>query len=745
MEGLLRVLLANAFVAGLLAAVAWVAARRLRRQAVVHGLWLLALVKLVTPPLVPLPLVPSLEWPTLVPPSRSLTVVVIEPRSSVKPAPETPMPRFPERPVPEHVPAASLRSPGLETQTAAVWTELPTPVGQASALPDRASLAAAGLLVGALVVAGLASRRIRRFCRLLRDARPAPGELESRTAVLARRVGLRRAPPLRLLSASVPPMLWPGRRGPLLLLPTELLPRLSEEERDALLVHELAHVRRRDHWVRFLELAVTVVFWWYPVAWWVRHALRRAEERCCDEWVLRLMPGSAHAYAQGLLKSLAFVAGEPDPLPAGASGAGPVHDLEARLKEILMTRPTTRLAAPVRLTLAAAALSLLAVFPTRAQSPSPEAEPARAGAEETAPVAPAAPVSPVAPAPAPRPVVAPAPAPRPVAAPAPAARPAVALAPEPPEGPPATAPRDPIQEQELEHEHRKLEAQRAELHRRELDLARQSLELEAQREQQELRAEAARLRARGEPAQAARLEERAGALARRLDVQRRQLELEHARLAEQMAREQGMRAKVQQIEALEREGREAEAERLRIELERAEEQGMQETLEREKQQVALEREALEAEHRARLAERDAAREAFERDRVAMETDLERAREQQERELADRQRELEARAMEQAQRAKEIEARSQAAAGRTAEAERARAEAAELRGQAEEKRLRLHREQLRRAIADLERELEVQLEALGRLKTDGVPDAAGLEPEIRRLEAALAALRGGKKR
>ena len=285
-------------------------------------------------------------------------------------------------------------------------------------------------------------------------------------------------------------MLWPGRRGPLLLLPTELLPRLSEEERDALLVHELAHVRRRDHWVRFLELAVTVVFWWYPVAWWVRHALRRAEERCCDEWVLRLMPGSAHAYAQGLLKSLAFVAGEPDPLPAGASGASPVHDLEARLKEILMTRPTTRLAAPVRLTLAAAALSLLAVFPTRAQSPSPEAEPARAGAEETAPVAPAAPVSPVAPAPAP----------------------------EPPEGPPATAPRDPIQEQELEHEHRKLEAQRAELHRRELDLARQSLELEAQREQQELRAEAARLRARGEPAQAARLEERAGALARRLDV-----------------------------------------------------------------------------------------------------------------------------------------------------------------------------------------------------------------------------------
>src|SRR3990172_8058488 len=220
MEGLLRVLLANAFVAGLLAAVAWVAARRLRRQAVVHGLWLLALVKLVTPPLVPLPLVPSLEWPTLVPPSRSLTVVVIEPRSSVKPAPETPMPRSPERPVPEHVPAASLRSPGARDANGGGVDGAADPGRSGFALPDRASLAAAGLLVGALVVAGLAARRIRRFCRLLRDARPAPGELESRTAVLARRVGLRRAPPLRLLSASVPPMLWPGRRGPLLLLPT---------------------------------------------------------------------------------------------------------------------------------------------------------------------------------------------------------------------------------------------------------------------------------------------------------------------------------------------------------------------------------------------------------------------------------------------------------------------------------------------------------------------------------------------
>ena len=196
----------------------------------------------------------------------------------------------------------------------------------------------------------------------------APPAVAARAGEIASQLGLPGAPPVRLVPAPVPPMLWPTRGGPLLLLPQQLLGRLTADERDALLAHELAHVRRRDHWVRFVEIAATALFWWYPVAWWARAALRRAEERCCDEWVLRVLPAGAGAYASGLLKSLAFVSGEADPLPIGASGAGPVHDLEARLKEILMARPLPRLAAPVRLGLAAAALAGLAVFPTHAQS-----------------------------------------------------------------------------------------------------------------------------------------------------------------------------------------------------------------------------------------------------------------------------------------------------------------------------------------------------------------------------------------
>ena len=180
-------------------------------------------------------------------------------------------------------------------------------------------------------------------------------------------------------------MLWPHRAGPRLLLPAGLLPDLNGDELDSLLAHEIAHVLRRDHWVRLVEIAATALFWWYPVTWWARRALRRAEERCCDEWVLRVLPRSAEAYANGLLKSLTFVAHRTGALPSLASGAGPVEDIEARLKEILMTRPVPRLAAPTRLTLAAAAVLGLAVFPTHAQSSATKDEPAATAAAATTP------------------------------------------------------------------------------------------------------------------------------------------------------------------------------------------------------------------------------------------------------------------------------------------------------------------------------------------------------------------------
>jgi beta-lactamase regulating signal transducer with metallopeptidase domain len=371
-----RLLLTNAAAAGLLALAAWAASRVVRRHAVVHALWLLALLKLVSPPVAPVPLLPSWTSDLLVLARPTPTVAVI-------PAPLGTDALLRHRDA--TLGLATVEGP-RRAATPRVLTGPPEAPAAARARPapnrllDWRSGVWAVLAAGALAIAGLAAWRFRRFGRLLACARPASADVAHRTSALASRLGLRRAPRVLLLPARIPPMLWPDRRGPLLLMPDRLTSELGADELDALLAHELAHVRRRDHWVRLVEIAATALFWWYPVTWWARRALRRAEERCCDEWVLRVLPSSAHAYANGLLKSLTFVADAP--VPAVASGLGPVDDLEARLKEILMIRPAPQLAVPWRLALAVAAVLGLAVFPTHAQP--------RAGGDDPAKPAPVA-------------------------------------------------------------------------------------------------------------------------------------------------------------------------------------------------------------------------------------------------------------------------------------------------------------------------------------------------------------------
>ena len=86
----------------------------------------------------------------------------------------------------------------------------------------------------------LAVWRFRRFGRLLACARTAPPAVTDRAAALAAQLGIRRAIRVHLLPAHIPPMLWPQRGGPLLLMPESLLADLRADELDALLVHEFA-------------------------------------------------------------------------------------------------------------------------------------------------------------------------------------------------------------------------------------------------------------------------------------------------------------------------------------------------------------------------------------------------------------------------------------------------------------------------------------------------------------------------
>jgi hypothetical protein len=177
--------------------------------------------------------------------------------------------------------------------------------------------------------------------------------------------------------------LWALGRKACLVIPADLLERLGPEQRSSLLAHELAHARRRDHWVRWLEFAVSGLYWWLPVMWWARSQLQQAEEECCDAWVVWTLPAAAKAYAKALLQTVDFLDARPA-LPPVASGVGHVHFLKRRLTMIVRQPLCPSLPWPVQLGVIVLGLLVLPLAPQRlaAQNSDDKSEPE--GATDTA-------------------------------------------------------------------------------------------------------------------------------------------------------------------------------------------------------------------------------------------------------------------------------------------------------------------------------------------------------------------------
>ena len=361
---LVEVIVSNAIVATLLAFVVAILSLFVRRPAVLHVLWLLVLLKLVTPPLVRVPVLPITLEPAVVDagfdtddfPADDSALVPIDPR------------------VWEALAALELNESawqgGPVDVPRRVATERPAlaePLVEADvALTTRSPIAAAVLLlsIGAAWILAVAAYRTLRFRKFVRHTEPARPALVRRTNALAGKVGVRRCPSVELVSGRVPPMLWSLFGSLRILMPSALVERLPESERDTLLVHELAHVHRRDHWVRYVELLATCVYWWHPVLWWARRELRSAEEHCCDAWVIRVLPGSARDYANALLETLRFVSKGLATPPPPACGVRSVHQMKRRLVMIMREDQAARLSSGGRFLLGGVAFALLAVFPT---------------------------------------------------------------------------------------------------------------------------------------------------------------------------------------------------------------------------------------------------------------------------------------------------------------------------------------------------------------------------------------------
>lgn len=373
MDMLLRIGLSNAILATLLAVMVAFIAPFCRRPAVMHGLWLLVLLKLVTPPLVPIAVPEVSRWALHGEPA-SLDEVSAEGDATTVANPQsTATAEDPFEVLAEPVPNGN--DCGAEIPILEVPTSNPDPIHWQFVVALLWFGSALSWFFGTIL-------GIVRFRRVLRYAWRAPMKLQHECHALARRLGLERAPTLWLVPGAVSPMVWSLGRTPRLIFPAQLIDRLDCESRAALLVHELAHVRRLDHWVRWLECIVTCLFWWHPVVWWARRELHEAEEQCCDAWVVWALDGAGRCYALALLQTVQLLSNVSVHLPAAASGIGHVQHLRRRLTMIMqgnVSRSVSWTGCCTILGLAAMMLPLLAVRAQDAPRRPPADTPPEAG------------------------------------------------------------------------------------------------------------------------------------------------------------------------------------------------------------------------------------------------------------------------------------------------------------------------------------------------------------------------------
>ncbi|MBX6316206.1 MAG: M56 family metallopeptidase, partial [Isosphaeraceae bacterium] len=267
-------------VAALLAALAALVGRSGRLgPASRHALWLVVLLKLLTPPLVRWPIGIESSPAAQEEPATTAVVVLPYPSNFEGPTPtsvlegdgaaallsEVESSVSDDRPAEVAAPSPSVTSEWVATENWSEPEERPT-----GWLCDRGKRLCLGLgLAGTLAMAGFQLIRMVRFQRRLRECRPVPGWLDQQIRELAATLRVRPPRALIMLGAGSP-LLWCLGR-PRLLIPEPLLRGLSAEKWRGIIAHELAHLRRGDPWVRRLELLAGLLWWWNPLYWIVRH------------------------------------------------------------------------------------------------------------------------------------------------------------------------------------------------------------------------------------------------------------------------------------------------------------------------------------------------------------------------------------------------------------------------------------------------------------------------------------------
>jgi beta-lactamase regulating signal transducer with metallopeptidase domain len=216
-------------------------------------------------------------------------------------------------------PVASSRLPGLLLPEPGAWV---------------AWAAGAWIAIAAVMLARLAAGYAG-LARLKRSAVDAPEAVQERIRQVA---GPGRTATVKIGQVDVP--VAAGLWKPAILLPAGLAEELSEAELDQVLVHELAHLRRRDDWTNLLARLVEAVFFFQPAVWWIGRRLSVEREIACDDCVVG-GAGAVAPYAACLLKLAGGAAARRGPQLAHAAVSGK-REFTVRIEALLAATRAVR-------------------------------------------------------------------------------------------------------------------------------------------------------------------------------------------------------------------------------------------------------------------------------------------------------------------------------------------------------------------------------------------------------------------
>lgn len=210
-------------------------------------------------------------------------------------------------------------------------------------------------LFGFLVVCLWWYVRWRRISSIVRRATPAS---EGRELAILRKaesaMGLQLRTKLLLSPCSLEPGIF-GITAPVMIWPQGISERLDDAHVEAILIHELCRLRRRDNLAAAIHMLVEALFWFYPPVWWLGSRLLDERERACDQAVLT-SGRDRRTYAESILKICEFCVRSPLTAVSGVTGA----NLQRRIARIMAGQVGSSLDFSKKILLGGFALAVIA-------------------------------------------------------------------------------------------------------------------------------------------------------------------------------------------------------------------------------------------------------------------------------------------------------------------------------------------------------------------------------------------------